>query len=440
MIYPNLTIPMTKKYNKISRRDFIKQTLCVLIIGAHQKFNPGSIQAGTHQSVIVRVHDQRASKKWDYSLSAPWDHTSEPHTLEEMRSQRFRQDRYYDFIDEDVVGNMFRRGLLEVTDTKRTEDAWRKILKNYKKYDKITLKINLNNASYDERITTNRLDQTAPLINSIIFDLVNSFNVPEETITVADPSRWIHPKILKERCPFKKVTWVDSRSSDLWDPAESVIFTKDKPLRPDIANLPEKVNFYLARVYTDAKHIINVCLMKNHGCGITGAMKNHFGAIPPFSPKFLHTGLGEKSYIADLCNTKSIREKVRLNVCDAVFANWHGNVWSPRPWMTFSENSPNSIFLGVDPVAFDSVLLQHIADEVVVQGENAPEWVRERIEKHQFLHYAMEYHNLGIHEHKPFNRISYRQIENTLSFREARRVLPPARNYTKTTGLEISQS
>jgi hypothetical protein len=70
------------------------------------------------------------------------------------------------------------------------------------------------------------------------------------------------------------------------------------------------------------------------------------------------------------------------------------------------------LFFGVDPVAFDSVLLQHITDEVKAQGDNAPPWVQEAVQKHGFLHYAMLYHKLGIHEHKPFSKIDYRQIEN----------------------------
>jgi hypothetical protein len=154
-------------------------------------------------------------------------------------------------------------------------------------------------------------------------------------------------------------------------------------------------------------------LLKNHGCGVTGAMKNHFGALPSPSTKHLHAGLGEKGYIADLCNNGSIKNKVRINICDGIFANWHDNVWSPRPWKTFPDESPNSLFFGTDPVAFDSVLLQHIADEVTVQGENAPLWVREAVKKHHFLHHAMNYHRLGIHEHKPFKEIDYRQIKNS---------------------------
>ncbi|MEF9476234.1 MAG: DUF362 domain-containing protein [Candidatus Mariimomonas ferrooxydans] len=405
------------KLNKISRRELLKK-LSFAFLASQLALHENSFADTDKKPLVARIHDSNASKAWDYSSSAPWDYTVEPKTLEDMRNDEFRKERYFDYINEDAVRRMLKRGLCEVTGTDSAGRAWQKILKKYKKGDKITIKINLNNASYREEITTNRLDQTAPLIKAVISDLTENVSVPEESITVADPSRWIHPRIITEKIPFKKIHWVDSRSTDLWDTKEIVRFTRDLPVRPERANpkkrlLPQKVYFYLARVYTEADHIINLCLMKNHGCGVTGAMKNHFGAIPPPSPKFLHTGLGEKSYIADLCSSKSIKYKVRLNICDAIFANWHDNVWSPRPWKTFSEESPNSLFLGIDPVAFDSVLLQHITDEVVAQGENAPKWVQEAVMKHQFLHYAMEYHRLGIHEHKPFSMIDYRQIENT---------------------------
>jgi hypothetical protein len=58
-------------------------------------------------------------------------------------------------------------------------------------------------------------------------------------------------------------------------------------------------------------------------------------------------------------------------------------------------------------------LLQHIADEVNSQGDDAPTWVREAVKKHHFLHHAMIYHRLGTHEHMPFKEIKYRQIKNS---------------------------
>lgn len=395
---------------RFSRRDFLK-TLSYAALSSAVPARPAMARTDGPRALVVRVHHPGASKPWDYSRSSPWDHTAEPRTGEDMASDRFRKDRYYDFIDEDAVASMWKRGLTEFTGAASSATAWRMILGDYEARHRITIKINLNNASYDDRGTTNRMDQTAPLINAIVAGLTRDFAVPEENITIADPSRRVHPETLLRRCRFRRVQWVDSRSPDLWDPAETVRFTKDQPVRPDMPGLPDRGSFELAKVYTGADHVINVCLLKNHGCGVTGAMKNHFGAIRPPSAKFLHTGLGEKSYIADLCSTPSIRNKVRLNVCDAIFGNWHDNVWCPRPWKTFPQESPNSLFFGTDPVAFDSVLLQHIADEVAAQGDAAPGWVRDAVTKHGFLQYAMEHHALGIHEHKPFMRIDYRVIE-----------------------------
>ena len=121
------------------------------------------------------------------------------------------------------------------------------------------------------------MDQTMPLVNTILEHLVNGLEIPEAQITLLDASRWFHPVIMKGRCRFPDVRWVDSTVKDRWDRNESVLFTKDEPFPGG--------DFWMPKAYTQSDHIINLCLMKNHGCGITGAMKNHFGSIP--SPKCL---------------------------------------------------------------------------------------------------------------------------------------------------------
>ncbi len=395
---------------RTNRRRFMIHT-ALLLAGLEPVTCRRAIAGLPIRSRIVRASAEDASEPWDYQASAPWDHTVEPQTENEINDERFRQDRYFDRINEAAVRRLLAAGLRELTAQSSTRAAWLALLPDFRSDDRITVKVNLNNASYNERITTNRMDQSAAMINTVVDSLVTSLGVAEHQITVADPSRWIHPVIIKQRCPYRRVKWVDSRTKNLWDQREQVQFTRDQPVRPEgRPELPERGVFHLARVYTEADHIINLCLLKNHGCGITGAMKNHFGAIPPPFPKFLHTGLGTKSYMADLCNTPSIRDKVRVNICEAIFANWHNNVWSPRPWQTFAGGTPNSLFLGTDPVAFDSVLLQHIIDEVEARGAAVDDWVRTAITRHDFLRYAMEHHGLGIHEHKPFTQIEYRQI------------------------------
>ena len=346
---------------------------------------------------VVRIHNSKATREWDYSANYPWDHTVETHQGHESKIE----ERYFDYINEEVVADMLDRGLRELTGEPTAAKAWKVLLPGLSAEDKISIKMNLNNASYDENVTTNRMDQTMPLVNAVLDDLVDELQLKEENITLLDASRWFHPVIMNQRCKFPGVKWVDSRVKDRWDKSESVVFTRDEP-KPG-------GHFWMPRAYTDADYIINLCLMKNHGCGITGAMKNHFGSIP--SPKNLHEGLGDRSYIADLCNTPSIKNKVRINIADALFANWHNNVWAPRPWKTFPEPSPNSLIMSTDPVAMDSVMLDHISEEVKIQGDNAPEWVRDCLNHHYFLQYAMEFHKLGIFEHKPYKLIDYRVVE-----------------------------
>ncbi len=381
----------------ITRRDFVKisatAALSVQLLPVRAGEKPNSAE-----SKIIRVHSKEATKPWDYNANAPWDHTVEPG---DDGTPGKIEERYFDYINEDVVAKMLNRGLRELTGTSSTKDAWTSLLTNLNKSDRITIKLNLNNASFDEKVTTNRMDQTMPLVNSILDNLINDLGIPSNQITLLDASRWFHPAKMKSRCHFDKVRWVDSGDKDRWDTSESVVFTKDDP-KPG-------GNYWMPKDYTQSDHIINLCLMKSHDCGITGAMKNHYGSIP--SPDRLHEGIGNKSYIGDVCNTPSIKNKVRLNIADALFANWHNNVWAPRPWKTFPEPSPNSLIMGTDPVALDSVMLDHIIEEVKAQGENAPEWLKDNLKHHDFLQYAMDELGLGIHEHAPYKRIDYRVFE-----------------------------
>ena len=385
---------MNAKKNPISRRDFVKISA---IAAASAQLYPAFAGEGNSDSKsrIVRVHDPNATKPWDYSANAPWNHTVEPG---EDGSPGKTKERYFDYIKEDVVAKMLDRGLCELTDAESAADAWRMLLPNLQLSDRITIKMNMNNASFDKNITTNRMDQTMPLVNGILEDLVNGLGLSEERITILDASRWFHPEKMKGRCRFKNVHWVDETEEERWDKNESVTFTQDTP--------EPGGDFWMPKAYTHAEHIINLCLMKSHNCGITGAMKNHLGSIP--SPRNLHEGMGSKSFIADVCNSPCIRNKVRVNIADALFANWHNNVWAPRPWKTFPGESPNSLIMGTDPVALDSVMLDHIMEEIEAQGDNAPEWLKKNSENHGFLRYAMDELGLGIHEHAPYNRIDYR--------------------------------
>ncbi len=165
------------------------------------------------KSRIVRIHDPAATKSWDYNANAPWDHTVKPG---ETGNPEKIKERYFDYINEDVVAKMLDRGLRELTDTGSTADAWGMLFPNLQTSDWVTIKMNMNNASFDDQATTNRVDQTIPLVNVILDDLVSELGLSEERITILDASRWFHPEKMKGRCRFKHVRWVDQMDTERW--------------------------------------------------------------------------------------------------------------------------------------------------------------------------------------------------------------------------------
>ncbi|GAJ12262.1 unnamed protein product, partial [marine sediment metagenome] len=108
--------------------------------------------------------------------------------------------------------------------------------------------------------------------------------------------------------------------------------------------------------------IINVPVLKDHGIvGITGAMKNFFGAI--HNPNKYHGNLGDP-YIPDLCSLPVIREKTRLIIFDALNAQYEGG----PPYMPQWRWNFNGIIIGVDPVAIDYTAWQLIETERKKRG------------------------------------------------------------------------
>ena len=119
----------------------------------------------------------------------------------------------------------------------------------------------------------------------------------------------------------------------------------------------------LARTLTDrCSVIINVPVLKDHGiCGVTLAMKNHFGAIHNPNKYHMHTG---DPYIADLNELPVIRNKTVLTVADALTAQCEGG----PPFMPQWTWHYGGLLLATDPVAMDTVGWQILEEERTRRG------------------------------------------------------------------------
>ena len=122
--------------------------------------------------------------------------------------------------------------------------------------------------------------------------------------------------------------------------------------------------------------VINLPVLKDHGiAGVTVALKNLFGAI--HNPNKYHLNVGDP-YVADINMLPPIRKKVRLNICDALVAQYEGGP-SFMPQWTWPYNG---LMVSLDPVAMDyvgwQILEQKRADKgmkSLVAMERAPNYI-----------------------------------------------------------------
>ncbi|RMF97817.1 MAG: DUF362 domain-containing protein [Candidatus Schekmanbacteria bacterium] len=95
--------------------------------------------------------------------------------------------------------------------------------------------------------------------------------------------------------------------------------------------------------------IINIPVLKDHDlAGVSIGMKNFYGVI--HNPNKYHSDACNP-FVADLNNHSEIRNKLRLTVCDASIAQYHGGpAYNPNySWQL------NSILVATDIVSLDSI-------------------------------------------------------------------------------------
>ena len=121
---------------------------------------------------------------------------------------------------------------------------------------------------------------------------------------------------------------------------------------------------HLATILKECDALINIPVLKSHMLsGLTFAMKNHYGSIR--FPEVLHSN--DMLDIAALNALPEIKDRTRLIIGDALAANLHYANYYPywqQDWIG------DSIFIGFDPVAHDTLGLQLLTTELEKDGGN----------------------------------------------------------------------
>jgi len=106
----------------------------------------------------------------------------------------------------------------------------------------------------------------------------------------------------------------------------------------------------VSRIVTDqATAVVSAAVLKDHNlAGLTGVMKNFFGAI--HNPNKYHDNHCDP-FIADVCAQKPIRDRLRLAVLDATRPQYQGGPASRPQWQW----PYGGLIAGTDPVAADRI-------------------------------------------------------------------------------------
>lgn len=276
--------------------------------------------------------------------------------------------------------------LFTLTDKKSEKEAWEDLFtyfnqskrdrdQGYKAGEKIAVKINMNNT--DAHKSSNRINANPQLILSLLNSLINEGGVPQQNITVADPSRYITDNIFdKCHAAFPKVHFVDHNGGDGREKASFVengfVYSYDF----------DGQTRGLAACFVEADYVINMALLKGHvSQGVTLGSKNFFGCLDIETDwrKNAHCGgfsqnrEGKRQYSVypDFTGHKDLGNKTMLYLIDGIYGHKFVDGIPAYRWVLspFNNQWPNSLFASQDGVAIESVVL----DFALAEWPDAPD-------------------------------------------------------------------
>jgi hypothetical protein len=351
--------------------------------------NPIGQAKGLFPGRVVWVHDNRA-------------------TNENYVPQKNSTDFWYSNsnANEEVIQEMLSASIMHYTEKNNPAEAWDALFKAYNLWagrgekgytpgEKIAFKINLTNQGSTESERPQRMDVAPQLLNAILYELVIHAGVSESDIIMGDPYREFrneYKSLVKSRYP--DVFYVDGKGGDGINQTvpsnEEVMVFSDKLYK---STLPQQ--------FLDATYVINMPCLKSHNeGGITLISKNHQGSYLEkgdapqsqlamkmhYSLPANNRGAGKYRHTIDYMGHRDTGGKALLYIIDGI---WGGESW--QGWIKkfksdpFNDSYPNSLFIGQDPVALESVCFDILFQEYAVDNtkENYP--IRYKLEVADYL-------------------------------------------------------
>ncbi len=360
--------------NSLSRREFIEKmalrsaALSVpLITGGAAS---GCTTAGTSQKIIGALGNRGLRR-----LGIPEGRTPMEPVVSEIRSQIARIGSGNAVtsagkIDPAIVHTMIREGIKSLGGTSHPEDGWARVFPSYKKGQTVGILINVSQ----------ELRTQSEVVIGLVKELVALGIEPTDIIV------WGNVQYAKwERMGYH------SLMADLGVTLRTNHDTEAGFDRESLAEIPSAdLELPLSRILTtQCDHLINVPVLKSHDlCGVTGALKLYYAAIP-LADALLRRGEGVPSrseirrivkkvharngnpQIAELAANPLVQKKTRLYVGDALLSRYEGGPFGAAQWIN------GQLLITQDPVALDYQGFQLIDKMRHDKGlESAALWVK----------------------------------------------------------------
>ncbi len=296
-------------------------------------------------------------------------------------------------VDEEIVKEMLEISLMKYTEKENLTEAWDAIFRSfnnshgrgdvgYTPGEKIAFKINLTNQSVSNSDRPLRMDAAPQLLNAVLYELVNNAGVAQTDIIMGDPYREFREEYRNlVMSKYPDVYYVDGAGGNgvhqTKPSANAVLKFSNRSLT---STLPQQ--------YLDATYVINIPCLKTHNeGGITLIAKNHQGSflergddprgqyaikMHPFLPANSR-GTRKYRHTVDYMGHEQTGGKGLIYIIDGIWGgeSWEGFIkkFKSEP---FNNDYPNSIFIGQDPVALESVCYDVLFQEYVEDDSKEP--------------------------------------------------------------------
>jgi uncharacterized protein (DUF362 family) len=257
----------------------------------------------------------------------------------------------------EVVRGMLTKGMMELTGAKSAQEAWRYF---FQPGDVVGLKLNPVGQPHV---------MSAPEMVGEIIDGLKMAGVPMKNIVAYDR---YHDQFLSagfDKWLPQGVRWTSASPAYNSHPLQLDMEGYDSSQYIDMPLVlpegdpknPHHRRSYLSNfISKDVNKMINLCLLKHHqSAGVTIALKNlSHGLVNNVSRSHSSPTLNTcGTFIPNIVDHPVIREKVVLNICDALLAAYHGGPGSKVGKYMWEHKT---LYLSTDPVALDKTGLKVI--------------------------------------------------------------------------------